>query len=437
MTRSTGPYDPAVGRWGRIASPRAILALLAAVNFVNYLDRQIIFTLNPLLAREFGLSDTQIGLLGSAFAIVLALASVPLGVLADRWRRKFVIALGVGVWSIATALSALAGSFAALFCYRAVVGLGEATYGPAASALIGERFPPERRARAIGVFNLGMILGGGAGMALGGVLGERLGWRAPFLLVGLPGIALALAAAAIHEHRRRERGRWLIEFPLPDVRLRGRPALAAVYGGATLISFFVWGFLYWMPHFMERYHAFRPSGAAVFMTVAAAAAGGGVWFGSWLSDRAVRTRVDGRLVVSAAGLIAALPFVIACLVVDSSPAMLACLVAVAFFAPWFTAPLVAALCDMVEEQRRATYTGVYYMAVQLLGSGFATTAVGALSQRVGLQAALLGTVGVALAGALWLLAGARALRRDGARAMRRDAPPSATAPSIDGDGARP
>ncbi|MEK6606378.1 MAG: MFS transporter [Myxococcota bacterium] len=406
------PATSVTGRWARIHSPRAILALLLLINLVNYLDRQIIFTLNPVLKREFALSDTQVGLLGSVFAIVLAVFSVPLGVLADRWRRKWVIALGVGLWSVATALSAFAGSFGALLFYRSLVGIGEATYAPAASALITERFPHERRARAIGVFNLGMIVGGGAGMALGGLLGETLGWRAPFLIVGLPGLALAIAAAAIDEGPRRKHGEWVISVEMPDAALLRRPVLAAIYAGGTLVSFFVWGFLYWMPHFMEREHGFRASAAALFMALAGAAAGAGVWFGSWLADRVGRTRPDAKLLVGALGMLAALPFVVACLLVSSSAWMLAGLVMVAFFATWFTAPLLAALCELVTDQRRATATGFYFMIVQLLGTGLSTTAVGALSQRWSLRGALLATVGVALAGALALLAGARAQRHE-------------------------
>lgn len=405
--RHSGP-----SRWMSISSPRSILILLAAINLVNYLDRQVIFTLNTTIKEVFHLGDMQIGLLGSAFVLGFVAASLPLGMLADRWKRKWVIALGVGVWSLATALSAAAQSFGMLFSFRAIVGIGEAAYAPAASAMISERYPKETRARAIGVFNLGMLLGGGAGMALGG-MGSSLGWKLPFLIVGIPGLFLAFIAAAVHEERRRVGGEWLRPLEVPDMEIVfRRPALLAVYAGGTLISFFAWGFQYWMPHFMKRYHGFEPQSAGLFMALAVVGAGGGVWFGSWLADRLIRTRRDARLLVSAWGMIIALPIVALSLLTESVPVMLSCLVGVAFFAVWFTAPLLAAICDLVEEKRRATFTSIYFLSIQLLGAGLATTLLGALSDRFSLRSALLATLVMPVFGTLWLLHGARAIRRE-------------------------
>src|SRR5262245_60369056 len=122
-----------------------VLLLLSLINFMNYADRQILFALYPYLQDDLALNDFQLGLLGAAFLLVHSVASVPFGVLSDRWYKRKVVALGVGLWSVATALGALARGFYDLFVYRALVGVGEAAYHPAGNAMLSDFFPPERR----------------------------------------------------------------------------------------------------------------------------------------------------------------------------------------------------------------------------------------------------------------------------------------------------
>lgn len=146
---------------------RRVLMILMLVNFVNYVDRQIIFSLFPAIRREFGLTFAQLGSLATVFTVVLSLASFPLGVLADRISRRAVISAGVLFWSGATFFSGLAGSFRSLLAARGLVGIGEAAYAPAGSAVISAVFPPEMRARVQGAFDVGMFIGGAVGIALG------------------------------------------------------------------------------------------------------------------------------------------------------------------------------------------------------------------------------------------------------------------------------
>jgi MFS transporter, Spinster family, sphingosine-1-phosphate transporter len=403
--RSRGPLDV-------IASPPAILALLASINFFNYLDRLIVVTLNPVLKVDLGLSDAQLGLLGSAFAWVLALATVPLGWLADRWMRKWVIALGVGLWSVATAAGAMAGSFSVLLFCRALVGIGEATYAPAASALIAEDYPKERLARAMSVFNLGMIAGSACGLALGGIIAARFGWRASFLIVGLPGLALALGSLFVHERRRRAHGQWIVATDVSARTIFRRPALLAIFGGGTLVTFFVWGLLFWVPHFMVKDHGFKAEKASLFMAATAAIAGAGVWVGGVLGDRWTRVHPGGRLLVSGAGMLLGAPVVVGMLVAPTRPLMLALLSTSVFFLTWFTAPLVAALCALVVEKSRATWTAAYFLIIHLLGDGLSPYAIGRVADATSVRVALLASVPVAVVGGLLLLWGARRMRRE-------------------------
>lgn len=173
------------------------LGLLAFINLLNYLDRNVIFALFEPIKRELALSDTQLGWLGSAYILVFSVAALPFGVISDLRSRRAVIALGVSVWSAFTVLSGLVRSFGQLFVCRAAVGIGEAAYGPAASSLVADYFPGRGRAVAMGVLASGVSLGGVLGIYLGGKLEAVYGWRVAFMAVGVPGFLCALLVARL------------------------------------------------------------------------------------------------------------------------------------------------------------------------------------------------------------------------------------------------
>ena len=168
---------------------------MTLINLLNYIDRNVVYALFEPIKRDLILSDQQLGWLGSAYVIVLSLAALPLGVLGDLKSRRAVIAFGVGLWSAFTALGATVSRFWQLLACRSLVGVGEAGYGPAAQALLAEFFRGKRRAFALGIYSVGM--------AFGGVLAERYGWRAAFVALGVPGFLLALLASRLREPRRR------------------------------------------------------------------------------------------------------------------------------------------------------------------------------------------------------------------------------------------
>jgi MFS transporter, Spinster family, sphingosine-1-phosphate transporter len=179
-----------------------VLGLLTLINFFNYADRNVVFAVFEPLKHDLQLSDQQLGWIGSAYIIVLSLAALPLGVLGDLRTRRGVIAWGVGLWSLFTSLGGAVRNFWQLFACRALVGVGEAGYGPVSQALIAEYFRERRRALAIGVYSVGMALGGVVGIWLGGFLAETYGWRYAFLWLGVPGFLLALLASRLHEPAR-------------------------------------------------------------------------------------------------------------------------------------------------------------------------------------------------------------------------------------------
>jgi len=162
-----------------------------------------VFAVFEPIKRDLHLTDVQLGWLGSAYIIVLSLAALPLGALADLRSRRSVITWGVAIWSVGTALGGVVRRFWELFACRALVGVGEAGYGPASQAIIAQYYKGRRRASAIGIYSVGMALGGLLGIVLGGLVAERYGWRWAFLAMGPPGLLLAVLASRIRELDRR------------------------------------------------------------------------------------------------------------------------------------------------------------------------------------------------------------------------------------------
>jgi MFS family permease len=195
VTGKTGAAPP--GPSLTIAYRWYALSLLALINLLNYLDRNVIFALFEPIKRDLGLTDTQLGWLGSAYILVFSVAALPFGVISDLRSRRAVIAAGVTVWSAFTALGAVVRNFGQLFICRAAVGIGEAAFGPAAASLVADYFPGKGRAAAMGILSSGIALGGVLGIGLGGVLEKHYGWRVAFLVVGIPGMLCATAAARL------------------------------------------------------------------------------------------------------------------------------------------------------------------------------------------------------------------------------------------------
>ena len=180
-----------------------VLGLLTLINFFNYADRNVVFAVFESIKHDLRLSDQQLGWIGSAYIIVLSLAALPLGVLGDLRTRRGVIAWGVGVWSLFTSLGGAVRGFWQLFFCRAMVGVGEAGYGSVSQALIAEYYKERQRAFALGIYSVGMALGGVSGVWLGGLLAEMYGWRLAFLWLGVPGFLLAVLASRLREPERR------------------------------------------------------------------------------------------------------------------------------------------------------------------------------------------------------------------------------------------
>jgi MFS family permease len=407
-----GKHD---SRWA-IRAAGSVLAILAVINFLNYVDRMIIGGIGPLLKEEMGLSSGRLGALQTAFMVVHSLSSVPLGYVADRYRRRILIAIGVGLWSLATAAAGLAHTYAQLFAARAAVGIGEATYAPAASALISERFSAEKRARAMGIFQLGMVLGSGGGYAAG-FIGKAWGWQAAFLMVGLPGLALVALVLLIDEGPRAPHAVVVQRQEGPDAPWSVIPAVWIVATG-VLVTFFIGAVGIWGIPYILRSHYGGNTGMVTRVLVefglpSFLATVAGTMCGAVMADRMERTRPGtGRLLTVAFSVFAAVPLAAIGILVRGKVLQITAITGGVFFMAWYLGPILAALHDAVPPRLRGTATGVYFFAVHALGDGISPLVVGLIDDATGsLRTGLLLAVSLAAVGGLCALAAAAGSRR--------------------------
>jgi MFS family permease len=387
-----------------------LLAVLALVNFVNFADRQVFSPLLPLIRAQLGLSDSQLGSLQTWLLVVLAFASLLFGFLADRLNRRAVIAFGVVFWSLATFASGMAGTFTFLLMSRALVGVGEGAYAPAAQSMISGAFPQERRAFAQAIFATGMLLGGAAGFALGGILSEHYTWQHIFYFAALAGLVPGLAVLTIEDPPRGPRTEVV-----PLLKLLSVPAFAAMIAAGICITFCNVSLLTWGVDFAKDYKDFTVREAAVSLAaIALFSSILGVLMGGYVADRLQRQFSYGRLVAIGCALLLATPFLLFAILSEDKWAVLTGLFVSGFFLSWYHGPVTAVIHDMMPRRAHATSVGIYMFLTQLIG-GFGPQIVGKISDARDLQVGLEISVGVLVCGGLLMLLVIHFIRRDGLR----------------------
>jgi predicted MFS family arabinose efflux permease len=388
-----------------------VLAILALINFVNFADRTVILPLFPLLRAEFGVSDTQLAWLQTVLQIVLSLASIPLAVLADRISRTRIIAAGVVLWSLATFFSGTASTFAGLLFARALVGIGEAAYAPAAQSMISGAFSAAARARAQAVFAAGMLLGGASGQAIGGIMGDKYGWEPAFFVVGFPGLLLALSVLHMEEPLRGPRSELV-----PLNHLLRVPAFLALNLSGILVTFAAVSFITWGPDFVVREKDFSLREAGVILGLAGFfSLVGGVIVGGFIADTLQKRWNFGRIVTIMMAFLLAAPFIVFALNAETKMMVLAGFFVAGFFMSWYHGPVTAVIHDMMPPRAHATSVGVYMLLTQLIGGTLGPLSVGQVSDRRSLEAGLYVATGAMVLGALTFLLVIYFIRRDGLR----------------------
>lgn len=402
------------------------LWLLTAINLVNYLTRNAIFALFDPVKRDLSLTDAHLGWLGSAYVLLFSVASLPAGVIGDLGSRRVVIAAGVALWSIGTSLSGLAQDFGWLLLARSLVGLGGAAAATASAALVADYFPGRRRSTAMSIYMAGLAVGGVFGILLAGQLEHAFGWRAAFLALGLPGFFLAALVLRIQDPTRpvtpaKEGADALLavfrELAGAGRRILSTRTLVAVFTGGALISFGMNGLVGWAPTFISRELALSPAKASLILGTYGLAFGiAGTVAGGIVADW-LRTRVPGaRLITTAIGFFIGSPLLIWLLYIRDLNWFIPVFCAAFFFLTWYNGPLTAVIFDVTPTRIATTVSGAYLMFIHLAGDAVAFPLVGFLSDRFGLERAIIMLPIASLIGAAIVLSAVRALEGDTARA---------------------
>jgi len=370
------------------------LIVLFAINLMNFFDRQIIGGVGEGIRREWALSDTALGLLGTVFTLLYAVVGLPLGRLSDRKERRKILAGGVFLWSLLTAASGVARNFSQLIVARLGVGVGEATCSPASTSMLGDLFPAGQRARAVAIWMLGLPLGLGLANGAGGWILQNWGWRNAFYIAAIPGILCAVAALMMVEPKR-----GMVEsHAVGDRRRAGNPYLLVLsiptmlwlIASGALHNFNMYALGSFVAPFLVRFHHmnFRDAGwvsAAVYgFSGVVGLTGGGA-----LADYLYRRRVDGRLIVGTAAIVITAPLMFLGLARPAGDvvgfALLMGTGSGVMFAYYST--VYSTIHDVVEPSLRGTAMALYFFAMYVLGASMGPVGTGLASDYFTFQAA--------------------------------------------------
>lgn len=368
--------------------------LVFLLMMVDYIDRQVIVSMFPSLKAEFGWSDTQLGALSSVVALTVSLGALPIAVLVDRWSRTRSIMIMGTVWSAATMACGLATGYLQLFLARLTVGLGEAGYGPAGSALLASRFPARMHGFILGAFQAAGGLGSIIGVVLGGYITAQWGWRAAFGVVGVPGLILALMFWFVPDYKTFQVNQSSQRSTLSGLlraiwqALRQAPTALIVSLGGALHLGLVANMLTWLPSFYTRVYQLpqERAGAMTAMTVLAFSLGVIVW--GRTIDRLGATHRTRRLQAMAAlCLVCAALMAVAFGVLPVGRVQIGMIVLGGFFMGCTVGTVIAIVLDVIHPAFRAT-AAAFVALLGNLGMAIGPLVVGMVSDRFGLQAGL-------------------------------------------------
>lgn len=398
------------------SSDRALL-VLTGINLFNYIDRYILPPILSSVQRDLGLTDTAGGLLATGFLLVYMLVSPVFGALGDRGGRTRLLALGVTIWSIATALGGLAVGFISLLLSRALVGVGEAAYGTIAPAMLSDLFPPSRRGRILAIFYTAIPVGGAMGFIIGGLMNAHFGWRSAFFVAGIPGLLLAWMTLRLPDpppgQGARDPGE---EAPDPVAResaswrsystLLGNSRYAVAVLGYTAYTFALGALGFWMPAFLERVRGLPPATASSsFGAILVVTGLLGTFAGGWVGDRLLKRTEHSYLLVSGVATLLAAPLTWIALTVTDQRLYFPALIVGEILIFACTGPINSAILNYVQPTHRASAMALSILLIHLLGDVPSPVLVGNISDRLSLQEGMLIIpVAVFLSGVIWLTA---------------------------------
>ncbi len=396
--------------------PKTALALLTALNLLNYIDRNVLFAVQDLIKAEFPRSDTAYGLLTSVFFIFYMIAAPFMGPLSEKFSRKAVIIVGAVIWSGATLLTAFTKNFDELLLRHTLVGIGEASFVILSPTFVADMFPEDKRGRVMGIFYLAIPVGSALGFLVGGVLGPKYGWRVPFYVGAAPSLLFAFLLLFIPEP---PLGQFDVPGKVPEVSGFGadtssgivayvirvmkwvwalmqslvrNPAFLTATLGMAMMTFALGGLQVWFPTFLHRVHSYTLTqanilfGASTIVNGIVASLAGG-----WISDWLLKRTKSAHYLVSAVSLVLGIPAM--CLAIFASGnLMIAGMFTAEFFLLLNTGPLNAAIINSVGPHIRAMALAANIFIFHLLGDVPSAPLIGFMSDHYSMRIAFIAPV---------------------------------------------
>ena len=330
------------------------LTLLFAANLLNYIDRQVIYAVFPLIKSDLQISDTALGALGTVFMICYMAAAPIFGWLGDRMKRVRLAAGGLFAWSLATTMAGFSYGYGMLLSARTMVGIGEASFGTVSPGIIADYFSRERRGRILSLFYLAIPVGSALGYLFGGILGHYAGWHAAFMVVSVPGILLTFPLWFLREPLRGESDGTVETMEIASsqayIQLAQNRSFIINTLAMAAMTFAMGGLAQWVPSFLNRMHGLDvAAGNMMFGTVTIVAGIAGTLAGGWLGDRLQMRNGKGYLLVSGWGFLLGVPATVCALTAQST---VVCFTAI-FFAEFFLFLSTGPLNTVISHYNRA------------------------------------------------------------------------------------
>lgn len=378
---------------GFMGAPWFALFVLTSINLLNYIDRYILSALLPAIKEDLQFTDEQLGLLGSAFVFAYTFSAPFFGNLGDRWNRPRIMAVGVSLWSFATAACGFMKTFPALFCTRAVVGFGESAYSVIAPSSIADSFSKESRGKVFAIYSGALTVGSALGYVLGGLLEARVGWQKSFFVVGVPGLFMALLLFFMPDSKRgaSDDAENTAPDPVKEVYLglfKNGGFMFTVLGYAAY-TFVVGGMAFWMPSYLVRYFNVSLAEANIqFGTMTVAGGLVGTLLGGALSDWIEKRSGNGFLKVAVLSMLLSAPLFRFALTMTDYHSFMVALFALEVALFLCISPLDAAVVSYVRPTWRATAMSLNVFLIHALGDGISYFTIGRLSDQFDLRSAI-------------------------------------------------
>lgn len=364
--------------------------VLVGINILNFYDRTLMGALVEPMRKEFALSDTQIGLMGSAFIWIYAVIGVPLGLVADSWSRKRLLLIGVTLWTSMTALGGVARDYGFLMFTRLGVGVGEAVCAPTATSWLGDLFPPHKRSKVLALFMLGVPIGSAMSFFLSGPIAQAYGWRMAMVAAALPAVILVPALAMLREPERgaSEEGRH-VGKQMSVWSLLRIPTLWWIIASGVFLNFNMYAINTFLPALLSRVHRLSVAEAGTVTGIAFLIGGvcGGM-FSGYMGDRVAKRRRNGRLLLAVALSAAGAPLAYLGIIQPVGSVQLALVLLAASYALLnsYYGLVYASIQDIVPPTQRGITMAIYFMAMYLCGASFGPLLTGMASDRMARRA---------------------------------------------------